>query len=149
MGTIQQSINSMIGTTTQGVGIAKGITELKKKNELELASAKADIVEGLGNIDKSEIEMKKDESLSKGALKEAKGELKSIDQQRAFNSSPKLLEKRAEAARNVEEQKQAIALQRKEFAARRQALQAQKETLEGKAKVYGIDINELTKGGKK
>ena len=149
MGVVQQSINSAIGSVGQAAGVAKGISELKKKNELDLANAKSDVAEGLGNIEKGEIEISKEEAVSKEALKQAKGELKSLDQKRTFDNSPKLLEKRAEAARNVDEQKKAIALQKKEFAARRKILQTQRESLETKANVYGIDINELIKGGKK
>lgn len=149
MGVVQQSINSALGAVGQAAGIAKGVSELKKKNELDLANAKSDIAEGLGNIKKGEIEITKEEALSDETLKQAKGKLKSLKQQTVFNSSPQLLQKRNEAARNVEEQKRAIALQKKDFAARREILQTQRESLETKANAYGIDINELIKGGKK
>ncbi len=149
MGVVQQSINSAISSVSQAAGIAKGVSEFKKKNELDLANAKSDVAEGLGNIEKGEIEISKEEALSKETLKQAKGKLKTLDQQLTFNHSPELTQKRNKAAQEVKEQKEAIALQKIEFAARKKALQTQRESLETKANVYGIDINELIKGGKK
>jgi len=149
MGAIQQSINSSISSVSQAAGIAKGLSELKKKNELDLANAKSDIAEGLGNIKKGEIEITKEAALSEKALRQEKGKLKTLDQQLTFNHSPELTQKRNKAAQEVKDQKEAIALQKIEFAARKKALQTQRESLETKANVYGIDINELIKGGKK
>jgi len=52
MGAIQQSINSALSAAGQAAGVAKGISELNKKNELEVNKAKEEHINEVNEIRK-------------------------------------------------------------------------------------------------
>lgn len=168
MGVIQQSLNNMISTTAQAVGIGKGVEAMKKqaaaeekKATLQKLDAESDFLKGesernqeLENLNKFREQSKID---ADKAAEDAANKEEAVDVFKGifFPDDPegqKIIresEEKAKLAQAVAKAKQKEKLNNYRYVRERQQyLERQGQVAEERAKVYGLDINAL-KGGKK
>lgn len=168
MGVIQQSINTMIGTTTQAVGIAKGVEAIKKqaaaeeqKATLQKLDAESEFLKGeaqrneeLENLnkykEKSKIEA--DKAAEEAKIKQEDVDILSGVFEANDREGQKLIresEEKAKLAQAVAKAKQKEKLSNYKYVRERQKyLERQSQIAQERAGVYGLDVNTL-KGGKK
>lgn len=157
MGVIQQSINSAIGAAGQAAGVAKGIKQLEKSNELAKINAESEYLKGedernqeLVNLEKfkeqSKIEADKAQDIA-NKQSENYDTLEGV----LFKGDPALAEqqRKVEIAKANAEAKKREKLNNYKYVRERKAfIEKQGELAKEKAKLYGFNV-ENKKGGKK
>lgn len=169
MGVIQNSINQIVGSTTQAAGIAKGISELKKKNELEVNKVKGENMTEVAGIQKEYNEdVVKPLTSTARELKKAKEEQKAASAAladatvRGTESDPWFPSRKPATQQELEDLAGKVSLadthvksyqelqkaQKSALKKRKAELQERLDLVNQKGALYGIAPAEL-KGGKK
>lgn len=161
MGVIQQSINSAISSTGQAAGIAKGVKQLEKSNELAKINAEAEYLKGedernqeLANLNKykeqSKIEADKAQSIADQQAEDY--EVLSgvfLPEDKEGQALVLESERRAKLAQaNAEAKKQEKLNNYKYVRERKAFIEKQGALAKEKASLYGFNV-ENKKGGKK
>ena len=161
MGVIQNSINQIIGSTTQAAGIYKGVKELQKQNTLKKLDVESDFLKGESERNQESENLNRIKEQSKidadKAAKDAATKQDTVDILKGVilpddKEGQKLIresEEKAKLAQAVSEAKKREKLNNyRDIRERKEYLERQSQVAEQRAKVYGLDVNAL-KGGKK
>lgn len=152
MGAIQQSINSVLSSTAQLMGIGKAAHEMQQANELKKLEAKGQHIQEVMGIQKEYGQAKKEMGAvnkqynqAKKVYGEAWSEFNNAENEGAAESA---YDKIVRSQDTLEEKRDIKRVQQEAYRRRKQELQARLDIANEKASLYGIEPSTL-KGGKK